>query len=215
MKDYIICKPVILPKSGDQKADRYLSICILHKDTAFTSMGDLYKNPDKLVLGLRDASEAWNMTAKTLCAGGGIWWNGLLQPHHLYLVSDEVPVEGDYIIRKDMIIHLKQVIIPWDKKESVVKATTDKSLGLPLIPQSFVQEYAQKQGKINKVRIRLIKGMVVVNINDQGNYNGFTGFIEILPIKDSWNREEVREVARLAQNRSAYMSFDEWFDKNY
>jgi len=72
---------------------------------------------------------------------------------HLHLVSEGEIRGGDYYI-DTISLRLSQskggnppgVSYPPIYKK--VEATTDKSLGLPLIPQSFIEEYVQKQGKI-------------------------------------------------------------------
>ena len=97
-----------------------------------------------------------------------------------------------------------------------IEASTDKSLGLPLIPQSFVKEYTQKQGKIDKVYLKLCNGDILLHM-DEGGYPS-NGEVIILPIKDNWNREELREITRLAYNLGVLaktQEFDEWFEENY
>jgi len=160
-----------------------------------------------------------------------------LVPQHLYLISDEMIKEGDwglniYDQRIDKCIKSNKESIQehWRR----IEATTDKSSGLPLIPQSFIEEYVQKQGKIDKVYIQL----EIVNLPDPHTEEWrpksrlkLTPFpyneVIILPVKDNFTREEVEDeilqfVLDIYYNAGAIDSdgklkkkINEWFDKNH
>jgi hypothetical protein len=145
---------------------------------------------------------------------------------HLYLVSDREIKEGDWVLATDEN-HVR-VIAPFQfgfkQGEQKVEATTDKSLGLPLIPQSFIEEYVQKQGKIDKVKIQMEnwepKIQSILGPQQDNEYLPKSEQeVIILPIKDSWNREEVRHIAMKAWGVGFVYGkdkeFGEWFDKNY
>lgn len=155
------------------------------------------------------------------------------EPQELYLVSNREIKEGNFYYHTitktvEKAIHCQgKSTHPYPK----VEATTDKSLGLPLIPESFIKEWVEKQGKIEYVYIRMedkwdeING-IVPNGNPMLCQEGPNRTVIILPTKDSWNREEVKEIARAAfyygierwqamgEGRNI-PTLDEWFDKNY
>lgn len=150
-----------------------------------------------------------------------------LQPQHLYLVSDrEIKINDKYINTfTDKIEKNDSNEEGIDDIYKKIEATTDKSLGLPLIPQSFIEEYAQKQGKIDKVKIHIrgegycLAGMPITEENE----------VIILPIKDSWNRDEHRQgiIAGINWYRNwicpdkpfsldpEAIEFNDWFDEKY
>ena len=72
---------------------------------------------------------------------------------HLYFVSNDEIKEGDWFINTLNVVHqMTKIIKP---KGTVVKiiATTDKSLGLSLIPEDFIREYAARSGSIKELSV--------------------------------------------------------------
>lgn len=74
---------------------------------------------------------------------------------HLYFTSSEEIKVGDWSIvtyldtnKQEAVYNTAGGIIA----EKVI-ATTDKSLGLPLIPQSFIEEYVKSSGEIKEVEL--------------------------------------------------------------
>lgn len=160
--------------------------------------------------------------------------NQAWKPYHLYLVSDREIEDNQWYLREGRYLlncrdqkeaqaaKHNHVDYPFNRLGVKIEATTDPSLGLPLIPQSFIEEYVQKQGKIDKVRIKL---------NPFGEYQASGAWhkdyqldeVIILPIKDSWNRAEVKDTYKAwkacieltLQGKLEYTDFDEWLDKNY
>lgn len=146
---------------------------------------------------------------------------GHLQPQHLYLTSSREFSYDNWSYSK---IHAQ--VTRWGKHkpphDSVrIEATTDKSLGLPLIPQSFVKQWVSMQGKIGKVRV-MLSGSGELYLQSGVN----DGQVIILPIKDSWNREELKQAyedgvreginyKQFSQWETQGWTFKEWFDKNY
>lgn len=195
MKNYIECRPVILPTQ------------------------DIIEQP-----GLRKSRKMGILSIGTLQGSlGNIW-----ESQHLYLVSDREIKEGDwdYLPSTGKIRKRHSLTYTYIPGERLVEATTDKSLGLPLIPQSFIEEYVQKQGKIDKVKIKLPETMGC------GNYEVFEYLktlpyeVIILPIKNSWNRENMQQAFEAGYehgvdvNEHTYTlaetpDFDKWFDKTY
>lgn len=95
------------------------------------------------------------------------------QPQHLYFVSEREIKEDDWVLC-DERMHILSDPEYWIGKVKKIKnnwifveegqgenpewtkkieASTDPSLGLPLIPQSFIKKYVKKQGNIKKVMI--------------------------------------------------------------
>jgi hypothetical protein len=143
--------------------------------------------------------------------------------HHLYLVSDKEIEEEDWVIGKDdKLFRWKTSIYLPNKTAKKVEATTDTSLGLPLIPQLFIEEYVEKRGKIEYVYIQLNSSSEVEMVA-QLNTPNYRPEVIILSTKESWNREELKEIARKAFLAGGAFQleipeskcFDEWFDKNY
>lgn len=174
---------------------------------------------------------------------------------HLYFVSERPIKEDDWFldvtsvvkcIRRDInTTGSKNPIInslydasgaEWFSDDAIgkIEATTDKSLGLPLIPQSFIERYVSEQGRIEFVTIQINKKHIpgVVDCGDPDLYDGnnFKYEITIIPTKDFWDRDEFKGQMRLAfaegYLRAAQKydpvetiltpkKFDEWFDANY
>lgn len=160
-------------------------------------------------------------------------WNGRMIAYDppgwltqaLYLVSDREIKEGDFILHRadyknnwqlDRYYHKEPTkTTDWRKK---IEATTDPSLGLPLIPTSFVEEYVQKQGNVDKVYIRVdFDGVEILNFTGKEKIED--GEVIILPVKESWNREEIKAILLAYENacdiQKVPNGIDEWFDKNY
>lgn len=78
---------------------------------------------------------------------------------HLYLVANDEIKNGDYCY--DKVLNLTFTIDEFadfkyvNQTDNVLKiiATTDISLGLPLIPKSFVEAFVKKQGKITEANV--------------------------------------------------------------
>lgn len=143
---------------------------------------------------------------------------------HLYLVSDREIGKYEWFYASDRkSIHknewndaasLKKEFF-WYKK---IEATTDHSLNFPLIPNSFIKEWVEKQGKIEKVYLDIFEdGTLKGYYFDNSNSTAPLDLMEviILSVKESWNRQELKSIARIAWNMNPINSFDEWFDKNY
>lgn len=136
--------------------------------------------------------------------------------YHLYFCSDREIKEGDWFIYGDKPTRLDKGTGEVFSKR--IEATTDKSLGLPLIPESFVKEWVEKQGKIEYVYIKMTNRppMMSTNLGEFIPSENANGEVIILPTKDSWNREELKaELFRLWEPGDYPLTFDEWFDKNY
>lgn len=147
---------------------------------------------------------------------------------HLYLVSDREIKEGDYYwnsISGSIHKNLCSDSSNWDKLFKKVEATTNISANLPLVPKSFVEEYVGRQGKIDTLKLEYIpttgaESIIPPHTLARNELNE----VIILPIKDSWNREELRDAMKRAaqrygsselQDQFVQSEFNKWFDKNY
>lgn len=144
---------------------------------------------------------------------------------HLYIVKDGRPKMGEWYFNQDRITQntLEETNLPpyW---KTVVSAT-DKSLSLPLIPSSFIEEWVAKQGKIDKVRVR-IEHTHRYDMPDIPTLE-----VIILPIEDkTYSRDELRKNMLEAVNYGSFLKlkmdsakegqtgddiFNDWFDDNY
>jgi hypothetical protein len=122
-----------------------------------------------------------------------------------------------------------------------IEATTDPSLDLPLIPQSFIEKYVEKQGKIEEVMIDLVRVVNCPENHFRVNYEVQDNMtfcpkcivsiipktrkdntVIVSPIKDSWTREEVVNLIRNFRNdilievqKGGVSNFtEEWINKN-
>lgn len=167
-----------------------------------------------------------------------------LELQHLYLVSDREIKEGDYVVDqwyKENVMLVSKIEHTYgldpeehrgakehhtftDKRTNYIhhifqhrkiEATTDKSLGLPLIPQVFIQEYVKQQGEIDKVYIQFYHrvGQELVS----SPYNE----VIILPIKDSFTLDDMQKAYSAGMNDESNTlllpkgEFNKWFDENY
>lgn len=111
-----------------------------------------------------------------------------------------------------------------------VEATTDTDIGLPAISKSFVEKWVQ-QGKIEHVYIELQACCIEAGYNCICEHKGESNWagqylirtnpakqVIIIPLKDSWNREEVIQIIENAVAESIpreNLSVREWFNQNY
>lgn len=208
------------------------------------------------------AGEAWKLQFFDKFASAANKASGY-KPQHLYLTSSEEIKEDDWMIRewypptgsfrRDVYQYKPYMKSPSHRR---IEASTDPSLGLPLIPQKWIEEvYVPAQGKVKQVYIQThnllphkhkekdswnlaIEKKELADLEKRiqhafdmaywGEYNTLksnlitepllhNGEVIILPIKDSWNREEIKALhkAYLNDDMSDVGLFDEWFDKNY
>jgi hypothetical protein len=138
----------------------------------------------------------------------------ILTAQHLYLVSDREIKKGDWFIVQlyditstPMKLSLEQVKTItdeiWVNQSSIVtcrhiencsrvEATTDPSLNLPLIPQSFIEEYVSKQGKIEEVYIEIGKLQYGIMRTPKKCTKIISGKGEGLP----WNKQNIHYIFR-------------------
>ncbi|MDD5551371.1 MAG: hypothetical protein PHS34_08935 [Candidatus Omnitrophica bacterium] len=143
-------------------------------------------------------------------------YNGSNQ--HIYLTSDaEIKKNDYYLIADSKEEHYGKVIqaiedIKFGIGIRKIEAASDKSLGLPLIPQYLIEYFVEKQGKVDKVMVEMEElGEGIVKfpklLGDMADYVGLNRYhiktnpdntIIWYPIKDTWTREEVEKLCRTA-----------------
>ena len=166
----------------------------------------------------------------------------VFQAQHLYITSNDEIKEGDWIMHINNNIFLQNLPkgnnLHWWKK---IIATTDTSLKrvvgigtfapLPQPSQQFIEQYIEAYNKGEVITDVLIE---YKNNYDLHYYTPAGGIecckkidnwkllinpdntINIKPIKDSWNREEVETLLMLAFNskRSSITRQEEWIKEN-
>ena len=139
---------------------------------------------------------------------------GSLTAYELYITSDEEIKEGEYgldirdnkIFKCERVLsnHYEQGVLQFQKSYcKKIIAITDTSLGLPQLPQQFIEKYIEEYNKgnvISDVEVEYDKATY-----DKWIENGASpvfdtlkvnpdNTINIKPIKDSWSREEVVQL---------------------
>ena len=136
-------------------------VLMLLTNTNNYSKGDIIKlREDKLVIADYNMQYANNSSA------------------NLYFTSNEVIKEGDWYIYDNRVFQSEgqdyngtfNLVLHrggWTKASLCTKviATTDKSLNLPIIPQSFVEEYVKSNGEIKEVPIAYCNDGSIAIIN--------------------------------------------------
>lgn len=159
---------------------------------------------------------------------------------HLYFISNEEIEKDDCFI--GLTPEFEQILVtPQNKKEYIgsgvfvvvkkVECSSDPSLGLPLIGQSFIEKYVEKQGKVDEVMLELVDNGCEEWVGD--DHDGEPVWFEkieihtrkdntviIHPVKDSWTREEVMFLCESAFNHRIgaldhnTTIFNEWVKNN-
>lgn len=126
------------------------------------------------------------------CKGFDKEIESIYQPQHLYIVSNEKIKEGGYVYIGNIeenpfnsfveIITDKSNINIANELGFKVIASTDKSLGLPLVSEDFIKAYCKVEGKIDDVMVEYNNDCPKTNSNNE---------ISITKVKDNFTREEV------------------------
>lgn len=167
-----------------------------------------------------------------------------LSHFHLYIISDAEIKEGDWYcnIVNNTINQCKHSEQYFENEFKVI-ATTNKLFNLPQPSQSFVTKFIEEWNKGNKITEVMVE---YEELNQGCSYkeSEFLGFdrepmrkiqrpkldknneITITRVKDSWNREEVRNIAQAmyymgrdelkeSQNKYKYIdNLDKWIEEN-
>lgn len=132
-------------------------------------------------------------------------------PQHLHFTSKREIKEGDWCIYTHKSGH--KIIFKYSLFEDAfedqsfrtykIEATTDSSLNLPLISQSFVEKYVQKQGDIDEIEIDMdyVPGFRIEAdpmVHGEKVKTRPDGTVIVHKVKDSWTRDEVEELCHKA-----------------
>lgn len=135
-------------------------------------------------------------------------YNGTNQ--HLYFVSEREIKADDWFLNdlKEILKTKKEATLKainsvdiGEKSWFKIEATTDPSLGLRLIPQSFVEKYVEKQGKIEDVLVDM-EYAPGFRIEADPTVHGERvkvrkdNTVICSPVKESWTKDEVFYIAR-------------------
>lgn len=135
---------------------------------------------------------------------------------HLYLVSDREIKEGDWIIHEGnppaQVTSSNRKLVCEDCRK--IEATTDPSLGLPLIPQKWIEEaYVANQGKV---------GEVYISMAENGNpwYRNLAHpEVIILPSKESFTKQDMEDAwfhgYEGEKTVEGLKRFNDWLNKKY
>lgn len=151
----------------------------------------------------------------------------VLKNYHLYFISNREIKEGDFGLHCLPEKETNYTIVKCTKGNAVsiqewwrnIEATTNPSLGLPIIPQSFVEKYVAEQGKIKEVMIEMDNLDIVDFVKTRKD-----GTVIVHKVKDSWTREEVSNLIKTAvmacqvssklSIRPFRITCDEWIEQN-
>lgn len=153
---------------------------------------------------------------------------GPSRPYHLHFVSDREIKKGDFVIWMDEIKKVKEVQAEIFYLELIgeryqvaqkcqcdkIEATTDKSLNILLIPQSFIDCFVEKRGQIKYVYLELYRDLADTIVKYPNNE------VMICPSKYIWGVDEMAAVLEkyLSYNKTAAgvsLPFEDWFEENY
>ncbi len=118
------------------------------------------------------------------------------KPQHLYFTSSEPMIKDDWLVNTNaMEINRFVAGASINKGLSKIIATSDVSLGLPLIPESFIKSYVESQGSIKEVEINIVKADKPYNYTPL--LDGINGCISIhKPEPKLYTREEINQFLR-------------------
>ena len=200
------------------------------------------KNNLRCSVVMLDASKASEITLIIMVGDGSLAYNSqklnssfdkFNVNKHLYLISNREIKEGDWLYSNITNSFCQRINMADGYNKNVFKrieVTTDTSLNLPLIPQSFIEKYVSVQGNIKEVMIEIVD-----NRNEEWFGDNETGqpfwnskieiktrkdnTVIIHPIKDNWNREEVKAIAKTAWDireagALAFDDFEDWFNQS-
>lgn len=127
---------------------------------------------------------------------------------HLYFISNKEVQVGDWYIaerntgkklskccnKHEGMIISEHGYYPYDIEEcKKVVATTDTSLNIPLIPQSFVEKYVKKNGVIDEVMIEMVQCFSFRKVRNSPKIRKDNTVI-VSKVKNTWTRDEVIDL---------------------
>lgn len=146
---------------------------------------------------------------------------------HLLILSDEEIKEGDWVYSNKGTLNIQQVSQKTfhDKRNygwKKIIATTDKSLGLPEPPQSFITKYVEEYNKGNVITDVMVEyddftSNNGVNLNDGYHVSlviNKDNTINIKSIKNSWNIEEIEDIHVAVMKQGCLYEGGKWSDEH-
>lgn len=139
-------------------------------------------------------------------------WQNFGKPQHLYILSDDKIIDGDWCIDTYKQKNGLNPIFKWSDKLHVdakkIIATTDAALNLPLIPEAFISSYVTEYNENNEIEwvnveydVTHVSGAVdIEDMFEFGDYDIIKVKVDkkkcivIKKIKDSWNRKELELI---------------------
>ena len=160
--------------------------------------------------------------------------NKSINPQHFYILSDEKVKKGDNVLYNDKkngscIYNVKSLkgysendksSVYLDKigyiPETFIKkviASTDCSLNLHLIHQSYINYYIEEYNKGNVIEEVEMEFVIVDFDNNKVEHKiqMINNTISIKPIKDSWSREEVITLLNKYEKDTNYYGRDGYY----
>lgn len=143
-KSYKKCKVVTLPTEKVNKGQRYISKCIKSFDLGYI---DDFHNANN------EGSISYSFPV--IEGEHKDWEKEHYQQQHLYILSDEKIKAGDWVY--DTII--KQIFSVSTINQNFIEckkiiSSTDKSLGLPETPETFIKKYCEIGGIDDEVLVK-------------------------------------------------------------
>lgn len=165
-------------------------VCLTTNDTVMNGI-QIIKNNENNELRL----PLTGVELRRLVAGSAVW-----KAQHLYLVSDEAIEVGDIWMKPTGKINISACsTVAFNNPEWLnssdcvhikkVVASTDTSLNLPSIPQSFLEKYVESNGSINEVEIEMTSSELEYVTSWDVAVNIWKEVI-ISQSKESWTRDE-------------------------
>lgn len=164
-------------------------------------------------------------------------WNWLLIFKHLYFTSNREIQMNDWFLFHNIEIRqclgsdgkfincrsngstkdFTSVHANFCKK---LECSSDSSLELPLIPQSFIEAYVESQGTIDEVMIEMDEDVFSLRNAGKDWTSGYKpklrkdNTVIVFKVKDSWTREEVITLCKAARSTAGEINIDEWIERN-
>jgi hypothetical protein len=153
------------------------------------------------------------------------------QKQHLYILSDEKPVEGDWYMYIDLQglplfpMNKFDEVDELDKKiiaSTAILEEVDTFERLPHPSQSFIDKYVSEYNRgniISEILVEYEEDLSYMHtIGNLLKVNSKDNTITIKKLKDSWSREEVKTLLHKAYfegyNQTKSRQFDEFIESN-
>lgn len=136
---------------------------------------------------------------------------------HLYITSDK---DDEEIKERDYCIDSGELFGPYERVDILIKpsykiiASTDPSLGLPLIPQQFINAFIEQYNEGNVIKETLVEYKEYEKDEEWSELRlkvNPDGVINIKFPKDNFSREEVIELLHKYESDMTYFGRDSYY----